>query len=171
MKIADFQIMGNRSNRRKALISIAALIFVMHSAAQDKISHVTPEVNKAFTGQFPMGRLKKWEKSKDGYIAIFRQKGKKCVAYYSASGNWEATETSVKWTRNLPGPVRAGWNSCKSMSWLILDMKEIEKPGQTLYAIHVGQVQSLGPDDADIGSEYILFFSVTGELVKEDRVS
>jgi hypothetical protein len=52
-----------------------------------------------------------------------------------------------------------------------MDIKKIEEPEKTLYSIHVGQVQSLGPDDADIGSEYILYFSDKGELVKQDRIS
>ena len=55
------------------------------------------------------------------------------------------------------------------MDWLIIDMNKIDKQAQILYTIHVGQVQSLGPDDADIGSEYILFFSDKGELVKEEK--
>jgi hypothetical protein len=81
----------------------------------------------------------------------------------------KATESPVKWTRNLPKPVRKAWQNCKYKDWLILDMKKIEQPDSTIYTIHVGQVQSLGPDDADIGSEYILFFSDKGQLIKEQR--
>ena len=84
-------------------------------------------------------------------------------------GKRQATESPVKWTRNLPKPVRQAWKNCQYKDWLILDMKKIEKPDSTIYTIHVGQVQSLGPDDADIGSEYILFFSDKGQLIKEQR--
>ena len=148
---------------------MATAIIVLHSAAQAKVSHIPPEVNRAFVLKFPAGHLKKWAQKNEEYIATFRQKGKKCFAYFTPGGTWKATESPVKWTRNLPTAVRAGWNNCKYMDWLILDMKKMEKPAQTLYAIHVGQVQSLGPDDADIGSEYILFFSDKGELIREER--
>ncbi|HEY4289408.1 MAG TPA: hypothetical protein VGN00_20040 [Puia sp.] len=96
--------------------------------------------------------------------------GKKDPSFYLI-GVWHSTDSSVKWTRDLPIPVRAGWNHCKYIDWLIMDIKKIEEPEKTLYSIHVGQVQSLGPDDADIGSEYILYFSDKGELVKQDRIS
>ena len=129
---------------------------------------IPPALTKAFAAQFPTSHLKKWEKDSAGYLAIFKQKGEKCTARYTTGGLCEATESPVKWTRNLPEAVRAGWNKSKYMDWLILDMKKIVQPAQTLYAIHVGQVQSLGPDDADIGSEYILFFSERGDLIKTE---
>jgi len=150
---------------------MVAAMMVLHLAAQSKLLHIPAAVDKAFVTQFPKGRLKNWEQKNEGYMATFRQNGRKYFACYTPDGTWVATESSVKWTRDLPGAVRTGWSNCKYRDWLILDMKKIVKPVQTLYAIHVGQVQSLGPDDADIGSEYILFFSDKGELIKEERKS
>jgi len=146
-------------------------IMTLYFTVRGQKSQVPLEVSKAFALHYPTGHLKKWEHKNEEYIATFRQQGKKCLAYYTFRGNWEATESPVKWTRNLPEAVRAGWNTCKYMDWLIMDMYKIDKPGQTLYSIHVGQVQSLGPDDADIGSEYILFFSDKGQLVKKNKIS
>lgn len=143
----------------------AATVMVLHCAAQGRTPAVPPAVSKAFVRQFPAGRLKKWAQKKEEYMAIFRQNGKKYIAYYTSGGVWDSTESLVKWTRDLPLAVRAGWDHCKYMDWLILGMKRIETSEKTHYAIHVGQVQSLGPDDADIGSEYVLYFSDKGELV------
>ena len=42
---------------------------------------VPPAVAKAFSTQFPQGKLKKWEQSKEGYVAVFKQNGTKiCVS-------------------------------------------------------------------------------------------
>ena len=156
---------------KKSLTAMIMAIMVLRSAAQSKVSHVSPEVKKAFSLQYPAGHLKKWGQKNGEYVAAFRQQGKKYLAYYTPGGNWKATTSPVKWTRNLPADVRAGWNTCKYMDWLIMDMNKIDQPGETQYSIHVGQVQSLGPDDADIGSEYILFFSDKGELIRKERIS
>lgn len=110
----------------RAFIVLVAAVMVLRCAAQGGTSAVPPAVSKAFVRQFPAGRLKKWVKGKEEYMATFH---------------------------------------CKYMDWLILGMKKIETAEKTHYAIHVGQVQSLGPDDADIGSEYVLYFSERGELV------
>lgn len=152
------------------VLTLMAVAFAhLHSAGQDRKFNVPSEVKMAFVLRFPAGHLKKWVERHDEFIATFRQDGKKCLAYFTSGGIWKATERPVKWTRNLPEAVMAGWNNCKYISWFILDMKRIEVPYQTLYAIHVGQIQSLGPDDADIGSEYILYFSDKGELIREDK--
>ena len=148
----------------KTLIVILFAGLVLQCAGQGRSTPVPPAVSKAFVRQFPAGHLKKWAKKDEEYIAIFRQKGKKYSAYYGSGGVWDSTESLVKWTWDLPLTVRAGWDHCKYMDWLILGMKKIETSGRTHYVLHVGQVQSLGPDDADIGSEYILYFSDKGEL-------
>jgi hypothetical protein len=154
---------------KKVLTVMAAAMIVVHAAAQRKTIRIPPEVNKAFSAQFPTGHLKKWEQQKEEYIATFRQNGKKLSATYTTGGTWEATESVINWTRNLPPAVKAGWNTCSYKDWLILEIRKIVTPEQTLYTLHVGFVQSLGPDDSDIGSEYILFFSAKGELVREER--
>jgi hypothetical protein len=156
---------------KSTLTAIVATMIVLHASAQGKEFHIPPKVTRSFATQFPTGRLKKWGQKKEDYIATFRQNGKKYIARYAPDGAWQAAESPVKWTRNLPGLVRAGWNNCQYMDWLILDIKKIETPQNTLYAIHIGQIQSLGPDDADIGSEYILFFSDKGVLVRQERKS
>lgn len=155
---------------KKILPVLAFTMVTMHSTAQGRAFHIPPEVTKAFVTQFPGSHLKKWEQRKEGYMATFRQNGKKYVAYYTVGGAWEATESPVKWTWLLPQAVQDAWKKSTYSNWLILDIKKIVMPEQTLYALHVGLMQSLGPDDADMGSEYVLFFSAKGELVKKDLI-
>src|ERR1700744_1597369 len=109
--------------KKVCAIMIAAVI-VLRSAGQQKVPAVPPSVNKAFVSQFPSGHLKKWQEKDGSYVAAFRQKGKKYFAYYTAGGAWQSTESSVKWTRNLPAAVRKGWDTCKYRTWLLLDIKE-----------------------------------------------
>lgn len=154
---------------RYILTFFFAVSAILQSSAQKNSLIVPVEVSKAFTNQYPDVRLKNWQQEKEAYVAAFRQRGRKCRASYSARGAWEATEFPIKWTRNLPDPVRVAWKNCQYAGWLVLDMKKIEMPEQNLYSIHVGEVQSLGPDDANIGSEYDLFFSDNGQLVKKER--
>lgn len=78
--------------------------------------------------------------------------------------------TKVRWIHNLPKSVQKGWLNSGYASWLIFGIKKIETHGQTLYSIHVAQMQSLGPDDADIGSEYELYLSDSGQLLKKQRI-
>jgi len=153
---------------RYILAFFFAVSAILQSSAQKNLI-VPAEVSRAFANQYPNARLKNWQQEKEAYVAAFRQSGRKCRASYTAGGTWEATEFPIKWTRNLPGPVRVAWKNCQYAGWLILDMKKIEMPAQNLYSIHVGEVQSLGPDDANIGSEYDLFFSGNGQLVKKER--
>ena len=131
---------------------------------------VPPAVARAFTTQFPRAHLKKWEAIPAGYQAIFRFAGQKCLAIYTADATWKETDYPVKWTRQLPPAVRVAWRNSGYSSWELSGVWKIVRPAQTLYAIHVGEVQSLGPDDTDIGTEYILYFSGDGALVRKERV-
>jgi hypothetical protein len=66
---------------KKSLTAMVVAIMALHSAAQSKVSHVPPEVNKAFSLQYPAGHLKKWEQKNGAYVATLRQQGKKYLAY------------------------------------------------------------------------------------------
>jgi hypothetical protein len=78
--------------------------------------------------------------------------------------------TKIKWIRNLPAPVRTGWRNCKYLSWKIFGIKKLVTSGDTLYTIDVALFQSLGPDDADIAEEDVLYFSSAGQLVRIKRL-
>ena len=131
---------------------------------------VPPAVAQAFATQFPHTHHSKWSALPAGYQAIFRLDGQKCLAIYTSDAVWKETDYPVKWTRQLPPAVQKTWRNSGYNTWDLMGMKKIVTPAQTRYALHVGEVQSLGPDDTDIGSEYILYFSPEGELMRKERV-
>ena len=72
----------------------------------------------------------------------------------------------VKWIHNLPAPVQEGWKNCKYAAWKVEKIKRLLISADTLYTIQVVLYQTLGPDDADIAEEDLLFFSNKGQLIK-----
>ncbi len=147
-------------------------LFSKTMIAQAKGGVTVPQsVIAAFSNRFPDVKLKKWEQRKEGYIATYRKDGKKYFAYYAADGAWKGTETPIKWTRNLPEAVKAGWKKTDYYSWYVLDIKKIDTPEQPLYTLHVDNSSTLDSDHKDaFREEYVLFFSASGELVRKDRM-
>jgi len=92
------------------------------------------------------------------------------LAALKVSPGSDTTEFPVHWIRDLPPAVKTAWKDCPYTSWLIFGIRKIVTPKQISYSIHVAQMQSLGPDDADIGSEYILFFSENGLLIAKQKL-
>ena len=146
---------------------LTGIIFALACLSTGQDRQVPPPVTSAFAAQFPGAHVKKWEERKEGYWATFRLHGRKCEAGYSPSGAWEATETPVRLTRDLPAVVRTAWENSRYVDWLIFGIKKIELPGQTRYTIHVARMQALGPDDADIAEEDNLVISEKGGLSVE----
>jgi len=133
---------------------------------------VHPAVAKAFSTQFPQGKLKKWEQSKEGYTAVFKQDGKKVSASYSADGTWGGTETKIApWLWNLPDSVRKGWRKTQYAGWKVEHITKIDKPGEVLYALDVNNSPELDAEHMyNFGVEWMLLFNAKGELVKQSPV-
>ena len=149
---------------------IVAMLSQSMTAQGDSTLVVPQKVVTAFTTQFPNAHLKKWEQRTEGYIADFRQDGKKYFAYYTGEGAWKGTESPIKWTRQLPAAVKEGWKTSGYYSWYVEDIKKIQTPEQPLYVLHVDNGTLLDADHHDaFREEYVLFFSEKGELVRKDR--
>lgn len=156
--------------KKVLIVLVIALLSEGMIAQKDSAFAVPRQVTTAFTAQFPAGRLKKWEQRKEGYVAVFRQDRKRYFAYYAADGNWKGTETPIKWTKNLPDSVKAGWKISGYYDWYVEDIKKIETPEQPLYVLHVDNGSLLDADHHDaFREEYLLFFSAKGELVRKER--
>ncbi|HEY4108524.1 PepSY-like domain-containing protein [Puia sp.] len=131
---------------------------------------VPPAVLTAFTTRFPNAQLHDWQQRPEGYIAGFKQNGRKLFAYYTADGTWKGTETPIKWTKNLPAAVREGWKNSSYGAWYVEDIKKIDQPDGPLYALHIDNGSTLDSDHADaFREEYVIFFNETGQLVRKDR--
>ena len=157
---------------KKVFVLLAVALMTQSMTAQSDSTVVVPQaVASAFTTRFPAGELKKWEQRKEGYIAVFRQSGKKYFAYYAADGAWKGTESPIKWTKNLPERVKEGWKNSGYYDWYVRDIKKIETPEQPLYALHVDNGVKLDSDHHDAYlEEYVLFFSEDGHLVRKDTM-
>lgn len=88
------------------------------------------------------------------------------LAMHAAAQGRDTVATRIKWTWKLPRAVRAGWKGCAYSSWKIFGIHRLTTSADTLYTIHVALFQALGPDDADIAEEDLLYFSSAGKLFR-----
>lgn len=156
------------------MILIAIALFsetMIAQAASGAGSGMVPPqaVTTAFTTRFPNIHVKKWAEQQQTYYATFRWNGKKTFAYYAPDGSWKATETPMKWSWNLPAAVRKAWKNSDFAAWYLMDIKKIETPDSTLYALHVNSSPLLDADHNQIDrEEYEIFFNEKGDLVRKD---
>ena len=78
----------------------------------------------------------------------------------------DTVASHVKWIHNLPPEVQKGWKNSKYAAWKVTRIKKLLISADTLYTIQVVLYQTLGPDDADVAEEDLLFFSTKGQLIK-----
>ena len=88
------------------------------------------------------------------------------LAVHAHAQERDTVVTRIKWTWKLPHAVRAAWEDCSYSSWKIFGIKRLVTRSDTLYTIHVALYQALGPDDADIAEEDLLYFSSAGKLFR-----
>ena len=157
---------------KKIIVVLVVAMTFQYMMAQAAGPVVVPQaVSQAFTARFPDGQLKKWETRKEGFVAVFREHGKTWFAYYTADGSWKGTETPIKWTKNLPQAVRAGWLKSDYASWYVQDIKSIRTPEGLLYALHVDNSSVLDSEHKDaFREEYVIFFNEKGEIVRTDTM-
>jgi hypothetical protein len=156
-------------NMKKLIVVLVVALMSQSMIAQADTAVVVPQaVASAFATRFPTGQLQKWAQRPQGYIAAFKQDGKKYFAYYAADGTWKGTETPVKWTKNLPADVRKGWIKSGYGTWYVEDIKKIDQPDQPLYVLHVDNSPLLDADHKDaFMEEWVLFFNSNGDLVNK----
>lgn len=160
---------------KNLLAAIASFIFIQSVSAQSTASTVIEEVpgnvSTAFSGKFPDGDVKKWEKRKEGYVAQFKKDGKKHYAYYSHEGNWKGTESPVRRTKHLPTGVQRAWENSDYVGWYVHNIRKIETPEQDLYVIHLNNGVLLSSDKVDAYKEdHVLYYTREGELVRTEKI-
>ena len=158
---------------KKVFFVLVVALMSQSMIAQADTAVVVPQaVAKAFSTQFPQGKLRKWQQSKDGYIAVFKQDGKKVSASYSADGTWGSTETTIApWLWNLPDSVRKGWRKTQYAGWKVAHITRIDQPDGLLYALDVNNSPELDAEHVNnFEVEWMLFFNAKGELVRQHQV-
>lgn len=155
--------------KKLIVVLIVALMSQSMIAQADSAVVVPQAVSMAFSTQFPQGKLTKWEQSKDGYIAVFKQDGKKVSVIYSADGTWGRTETKIApWLWNLPDSVKKGWRKTQYAGWKVEHITKIDQPGEVLYALDVNNSPELDAEHMyNFGVEWMLFFNSKGELIRQ----
>ena len=91
------------------------------------------------------------------------------ITFLATSATAQSRDTvasRVKWIHDLPPQVQKGWKDSKYAAWKVTWIKKLLISADTLYTIEVVLYQTLGPDDADISEEDLLFFSNKGQLIK-----
>lgn len=154
------------------IVLIVALMSQSMIAQADTAVVVPPAVTKAFSTQFPQGKLKKWEQNKDGYTAVFKQDGKKTAVFYTADGTWASTETTIApWLWNLPDAVKKGWRKTQYAGWKVEHITKIDKPGEVLYVLDVNNSPELDAEHMyNFSVEWKLLFNEKGDMVKQSPV-
>ena len=160
---------------KNLLAAIASFIFLQSVSGQSTVNKVNGEVparvSTAFSGKFPQGELKKWEKRKEGYVAHFRKDGKKHYAYYSHEGNWKGTESPVRRTRHLPAAVQSAWENSSYVGWYVHNIRKIETPEQQLYVLHLNNGTLLDSNKFDAYKEdHVLYYTPDGNLVRTEKI-
>lgn len=172
MKVFDLFIFKKQKNMKKVIIVLVIALLSQTMVTRAAGIKVPAAVSTAFTTRFPSGRLKKWKQYPQGFVAVFRQSGKKEFAYFAADGDWKGTETPIRWSWNLPDPVRQAWRKSDYRAWKIEHIKKIDQPDQPLYALDVNNSPMLDADHSYIdGEEWVIFFNQRGELVRKCQVN
>ena len=140
------------------------------SARVHAIAAPPQPVAAAFAARFPDARDVKWKTADSkSYLAHFKTRDKKDVAYYAPNGKWQATETPVSWSWKLPPAVRKGWRNSNYAAWYIVKINKVATPDQTLYCLDVNNMPLLDDNHVfNFETEYKLYFSPDGRLVREE---
>jgi len=154
---------------KKTLFISTAILLGTLALAQAKT--VPQNISVAFSAKYPNATVKKWKHSNSNYSAEFSVDNKKSIAYYSAGGNWERTETKIKWTWNLPSAVHQTLEKNGYLRFYIMDMKKVETSNGVTYVVHYNDGNTLDSDHHDAFTQYfLLHISETGELIKKEEV-
>jgi hypothetical protein len=168
LAIQIFKLINSTKMKKIIFISTAILLGTL-TLAQAKA--IPQNVTVAFTAKYPNAVIKKWKQTDNHFAAEFSIDNKRAVAFYSADGNWERTETKIKWTWNLPSAVHQTLDKNGSLRFYIMDMKKVETPNGVIYIVHYNDGNTLDSDHHDAFTQYfLLHISETGELLKKEEV-
>jgi hypothetical protein len=154
----------------KKIFIVSIIAFVSQTmVAMAGTGVVVPQaVSAAFAARFPDARVKKWSPCPQGFMAMFKHKGKKEYAYYAPDGTWKATETAVSWTWNLPDAVRKAYKDSDYAAWKVEHIKRVDQPDEPLYILDVNSSPLYDADHSYVyAEEWVIFFNQKGELVRK----
>jgi hypothetical protein len=157
---------------KKTVLIIMIVFIATNIIGQGKnYKDVPQKIITAFETKYPSAMIRSWKINPDGYAAEFMIDKKKYTAHYSPDADWTKTETKVRWTWKLPPAVKNALYHCEYASWYVNEIKAVNTPGEQFYEIHVNDGNKLDADHHDAFTEdFLLRFSVTGELIKKEKL-
>jgi len=149
-------------------LGIAMLVFSMTTeAAWPGGKNLPGTITNSIKTKYPDARIRTWTITNNNYVVKIAEQNDKSTVWYTRDGNWVQTEKHLALTKDLPEPVRHGFNKSKYASWHIDSIKELSTPdGQTKYVLHVddGDKYTGGQVDAK-KSDYLVWFSPDGSMI------
>jgi len=122
-------------------------------------------IASSFSAKYANARIKKWEQRDSEYLVNFTNGKKKCLAFYTSSGQWIKTEIALPWSKDLPLSVRESLQAHGYGSCYIDGIKEVVSAGQPVYVLHVDDGPLLDADHYDaFKKNYRLSFAQNGVL-------
>ncbi|MDE3183160.1 MAG: PepSY-like domain-containing protein [Bacteroidota bacterium] len=151
------------------VMTLAVIIATSIVATAQRTSKIPQSVKESFAVKFPGTRVKKWNKVKENYTAIFESQNKKQKVTFTLDGKWVKTETKIKW-KDIPESIKTAFAKSKYLSWkkneiIVIDMPENSK----LFVIEVDNESEFHGEDYVLKDDYSLFFTPDGKLIKEEK--
>lgn len=104
------------------------LTFMGRETANAQIRQLPDAVKSAFAKKYPDVQKVTWEDKIIYVLARFTgQNDKECTAKFSSKGEWQWTETAMKF-EDLPGPVQDGFNKSKYVDWQVDHVFLVDQP-------------------------------------------
>lgn len=151
------------------VITLAVLIATSTVATAQKTSKIPHSVKESFALKFPDIVVKKWNKLKENYTAIFKSQTKKHKVTFTSDGKWIKTETKIKW-KDIPQSIRTAFDKSKYLSWKKNEITVIETPENSkLFVIEVDNLSEFHGEDYVLKDDYSLFFNPDGKLIMEEK--
>jgi hypothetical protein len=151
------------------VMTLAVIIATSIVATAQKTFKIPQSVKESFAVKFPGIQVKKWNKVKENYVAIFKSQNKKHKVNFTSDGKWVKTATKIKW-KDIPESIKTAFARSKYLSWKKNEITVIETPENSkLFVIEVDNLNEFHSEDYVLKDDYSLFFTPDGTLIKEEK--
>ena len=145
---------------KKLMRYCLALGFVvaLFGTATAQVRKVPATVTEAFRTKYPMALNVEWRDRLSGFTASFDQDNVHYESKFNNKGIWQSTENKVE-EKDLPAPVKDGFEKSKFAEWTIDEAYKIQIPGEKVqYRVQI--------EKSDIQKKNLLFSS-EGRLISD----
>ena len=132
-----------------------------------------PNIAASVNTRFPNAKIKRWQMMNDSYKIKLTANRNKEVTWFSTDGKWLRTEKHLGLTKDLPVPVKQGFQQSGYADWKVENISEISTPGQPLrYALQIDNSTELDSWHVDaFKNQLVLYFDRDGRIIEKKPVS